>query len=244
MRTRLFRTLSIVFSLLLLVSVPVQANPIKFFDVVNVMGDLQNRGQIQTLRMRASLQDPTVNAGTKTQPNTTTSTSGSTTVAIDPLVSSLVSSTDVAAASLVDGTEIAGQQPQSNVQVFQQDNIDGTICDCGEIPAVGGGIPWWPFLALIPLVCVTGVCSHHECPDCSPPCIGCSPNPQCIGCTNPTPSPSPSVGFTPQCIGCNNVPEPTSLLLFGSGVVALTAGVRRRLNKMRVNKQSESTTEV
>jgi hypothetical protein len=79
---------------------------------------------------------------------------------------------------------------------------------------VGGGIPWWPFLALIPLICVTGVCSHHHRP---PP---------------PTPTPTPPV------------PEPTSLLLFGSGIVALTAGARRRYAKMRASKNAATVTEV
>ena len=44
MRTRIFQTFSTMLSLLLLVTVPVQASPIKFADVVNVMGDLQKGG--------------------------------------------------------------------------------------------------------------------------------------------------------------------------------------------------------
>src|SRR5215813_1194776 len=163
MRTRLFRTLSTMFSLLLLVTVPVQASPIKFFDVVNVIGDLQNRGQIQGLKLRAGLQDPAVNTTTAAQPNTTNASSVAANVAVDSRIpGSFGPTTIVDEPSLISGTELAGQQPAPNVQVFQQDNVDGTICDCGEIPAAGGGFVWWPFLALIPLVCVTGVCSHHE----------------------------------------------------------------------------------
>src|SRR5213083_1169020 len=70
MRTRIFRTLSTTLSLLLLVAVPTQASPIKFVDVINVMGDLQNGGQFQQLKLRAALQDPT----TRTQTASTSST--------------------------------------------------------------------------------------------------------------------------------------------------------------------------
>ena len=210
MWTRIFRTFSTMLSLLLLVTVPAQASPIKFVDVVNVMGDLQKGGQLQQLRLRAAAQDPAV-APTSAGSGVTEAA----TPAIDPqLPSSTSTVAPVTAPALMTGTEVAAQQPQGDVQVFQQDSVDGTICDCGEIPAIGGGIPWWPFLALIPLVCVTGVCSHD---DRTPP---------------PTPTPTPPI------------PEPTSLLLFGTGIVALTAGARRRYAKMRASKDASAMTEV
>jgi len=223
MRARVFRPIATFLSLLLLVAVPAQASTIKFADVVNVMGDLQNGGQLQRLRLRAVAQDPSGSG-------TTASASRLSAASVAPAAegdaqlpaSSLVSATQaVAPSSLISGTEVAPQQPQGDVQVFEQDNIDGTICDCGEIPAVGGGFPKWPFLALIPLICVTGVCTHHheECPTC-----------RCPTCPTPTPTPP--------------IPEPASLLLFGSGIVALSAGARRRYAKMRASKQAAATTEV
>jgi hypothetical protein len=116
---------------------------------------------------------------------------------------------------LISGTEVAPQQPQSNVEVIEQDNIDGTICDCGEIPAVGGGWPKWPLLALIPLICVTGICTtdHHD-----------------------TPTPTPPPTETP-------VPEPASLLLFGSGITALAAGARRRYAKVKAGRNTTTVRE-
>jgi len=219
MRTRIFQPIATFISLLLLVAVPVQASPIKFADVVNVMGDLQNGGQLQRLKLRA-VQDP---SGSGTADSGARSSSAELAPAAEGdaqlQASSLVSGTEaVAASTLMSGTEVAPQQPQGDVQVFQQDSVDGTICDCGEIPPVGGGFPKWPFLALIPLICLTGICTGDG--------------------KKVPPSPTPQETPTPP------IPEPASLFLFGSGIVALSAGARRRYAKMRANKQAAAMTEV
>ena len=216
MRSRIFRPVGTFISLLLLVAVPAQASPIKFADVVNVMGDLHRGSQIEQLRLRVK-QDPTTplnirdNGSQTSNSAVTPSAEGDVTQASADLAATENSST-----SLVAGTDLAPQQPQAEVQVFDQGTVDGTICDCGEIPAVGGGFPKWPFLLLIPLVCVTGICTHDH--KKIPP--------------QPTPTPTP------------DVPEPASLLLLGSGIAALSAGARRRYAKMRATKQAETMMEV
>src|SRR2546426_8189280 len=214
MRTRHFRPIATLISLLLLLAVPAQASPIQFHDIVNVVGDLQRGGRIDRLRLRVA-QDPSA-----PQSLTTSSKSSSSTAPVVSgvgLSSSVVtnSGTESVAPSLVAGTEVAPQQQQVDVQVSEQADVDGTICDCGEIPPVGGGFPKWPFLALIPLICVTGICHHHH---------DIVPSNECVTCPTPTPTPP--------------VPEPASLLLFGSGIVALSAGARRRYARMRATRQA------
>src|SRR5436190_14836510 len=71
MRSRFSKTFSMLIGLLLVIAVPTQAGPIKFVEVINVMGDLQGGGQLQQLRLRAASQDQTSKAQS---PSTTVAT--------------------------------------------------------------------------------------------------------------------------------------------------------------------------
>ncbi len=131
----------------------------------------------------------------------------------------------IADASTIDAssgdTLLAGvavsMDPQAGVDVVDQGEVEGTICDCGEITVPGGGIPKWPllFLAAIPFFFI------HGCDDCDTP-----PS------TPPTTPPA-----TPE------IPEPASLLLFGSGLAAFGAGLRRRYARGKLAAQIRTTEE-
>ena len=110
-------------------------------------------------------------------------------------------------------------QSGGQIETVDLGDVTGTVCDCGEIvrpPLPKGGFPWWA-LAAVPLVCVSGICTSD----------------------NPQPPDTPTPPETP-------VPEPMSLLLFGSGLVALGASARRRYGRKQLEQQSmlETTEEV
>lgn len=126
----------------------------------------------------------------------------------------------------VAGVAITSEGQQLGVD-YEEGEVSGTICDCGEIPPlVGGGFPKWPFLLLgaIPLAFI----SH--CDDCDNESD--SPTP------TPTPTPTPPSGPTPTPTP-PGVPEPGTLFLFGSGLIAAGAGLRRRYAKMKLTQQTE-----
>lgn len=113
------------------------------------------------------------------------------------------------------------QDPQKlGVEIIEEAEVEGTICDCGEMFIPGGAFPKWPllFLTAVPFIFI------NDCDD-------CDENPQSTPTPTPTPPP-PTPSPTP-------VPEPASLLLFGSGLLAAGAGLRRRYTKSRVVDQAD-----
>lgn len=183
MRNRALRYFALMLGLMFVAVVPAaQAGPVTFGDAVQVVHNLQS-GQNQELRLRTVTQQ-----GSSTPSgNQSTGTSGQT------------------SSSLLAGG-VTPQEGQGGQEVIEQGDIEGTVCDCGEI-RIPGGWPKWPLLALIPPgICLTGICNHtNECE--TPPCQTCT---------------------TCECTGtCGSVPEPASLLLLGTGLAALGAGARR-----------------
>ena len=120
--------------------------------------------------------------------------------------------------AIISNVVVTSQGHDIGIDITEEGDVEGSICDCGEILVAGGAFPKWPFLFLgaVPLVFI----SH--CDDCDEP-----PS------TNPTPTPTPNPTPTPP----TTVPEPASLLLFGSGLLAAGAGLRRRHGKAKLAAQ-------
>jgi len=206
-----------ILAILLLSGAPTHAAPVAISEVIQVLGSYQNPPE---LRLRSVSQKVNSSVDEGDRPSQVASAAqqsaaGGVAEIPDSTTGEIVTSdpTD----TLLAGVAVSAD-PQAGVDVVDQGDVEGTICDCGEITVPGGGFPKWPllFLAAIPFFFI-----HHDCDDCE----------------TPTPPTTPTPPGTPE------IPEPASLLLFGSGLAAFGAGLRRRYAKGKLQNQLQTTEE-
>jgi len=201
---RVSRLLCAMLCLFFLTAVPTLAEPVRINQVVQTLTGSQGAPDLKLNNLVT--QDPGQKGGT---PQT------------GPRADGPATQGGIKTDSIISGVTITGEGKTLGVDTSEEGEVEGTICDCGDILVAGGAFPKWPFLflAAVPLAFI------HSCDDCDTPSSTPTPTPP----STPTPTPTPP-----------GVPEPASLLLFGTGLAAAGAGLRRRYGKKKVDQQLEA----
>jgi hypothetical protein len=205
---RVFRLPAAVLCIFLLTASPVLADPVTIHQVVQTLTSSQGTLDLRLKSMVA--QDPVKGpqqSGLRNDTQQTQSQGGTKSDSVAPGV------------TVTDGQQIG-------VEAITDGEVEGSICDCGDIPPIiAGGFPKWPFFLLgaIPLAFIDT--DNEEKPTPTPTPI---PSPTQFSLPTPTPTPTPAV------------PEPASLFLLGTGLAAACAGLRRRRANTKTAEQTET----
>ncbi len=218
MRSPGFRRIAAILSIFLLTAGPVHATPVAISEVIQVIGSYQNPPELRLRSLTGStpvsgVKGSIVTSGVK-RPNSDD----------PPAILDGSASVRAASASLLSGVALNSTDPQRGVEIIDQGDVEGTICDCGEPDGIPvAGFPKWPllFLAAIPFFFI------DTSDDIDRPTFTPTPLPPA------TPTPTPQMP----------IPEPASLLLFGTGLAVFGAGLRRRHAKAKLAAQAANTKE-
>lgn len=185
--------------ILLFTAVPALAEPVRVNQVVQTLTSTQG---VLDLRLNTLAQDPKGTQQSGPGGETIAKTQGPKQPAGKS--ESVISSVVVAAGTAV------------GVEDIEEGEVEGTICDCGEIYIAGAAFPKWPllFLAAVPVVFINDCCDETD----STP--------------TPTPPSTPTPNSTPT-----PTPEPASLLMFGTGLLVAGTGLRRHYAKSKVSEE-------
>ena len=178
-RNRAFIITSVILTMILTIGRSVQASPVVLSELTQVLSSQQKLVDLRLRTLEHESSGPSV----------------------DPM--------NPGSGIMGSALAIEGQEQKPVVISVDQGDVQGTICDCGEIvPTAGAGFPKWSLLFLVglPLLLISHGGSASIIPTESSPVIT-------------PPSVAPPV---PE------IPEPVSLLLFGSGLLALGTELRRR----------------
>ncbi|MCA1815840.1 MAG: PEP-CTERM sorting domain-containing protein [Acidobacteria bacterium] len=186
------------------VAAAAEARPVRYDDILAMASMVGQSGRPSVdLRLRSQVQQSTGS----TQQVASSTNSGSPQDQKSAGAPDTATTAPATRPASLTGTEIAPPQQgaqQPNVETVELGEVQGTICDCGPIH-IPGGFPKWPLIGLgaIPFFFINHGCDTVPCQETPPP--------------PPTPTPTPPT-----------VPEPATIFLFGTGLLAVGASARRR----------------
>jgi hypothetical protein len=194
-RGRISRILPATFCILILTAAPALAEPVKINQVVQTLASSHG---VLDLRLNTLAQDPAKGPQGESVAKRQGPNSGK-------------------PESIISGVIVTAEGKTIGIEDIEDAEVEGTICDCGELMIAGASFPKWPFLflAAVPIVFING------CDDCDE--------------ITSSPTPTPPLTQTPT----TPTPEPASLLIFGTGLLAAGAGLRRRHARSKTLNQTK-----